>query len=69
MSKCDFNIRHDCSPANLLHIFRAPPRNTSGWLLLNFTKNEILNSHFSRILPILGRFHELNLKQIVFISA
>ena len=28
-------LRHGCSPANLLHIFRTSfPRNTSGWLLL-----------------------------------
>ena len=40
--KCDFicnfiqiTLRHGCSPANLLHIFRTPfPRNTFGWLLL-----------------------------------
>ena len=41
MPKCDFNkevtLRHGCSPANLLHIFRTLfPRNTSGWLLLMF---------------------------------
>ena len=28
-------LRHQCSPKNLLHIFRAPfLKNTSGWLLL-----------------------------------
>ena len=40
--KCVFNcnfiqitLRHECSPANMLHIFRTPsPRNTFGWLLL-----------------------------------
>ena len=42
MPKCDFNkevtLRHGCSPANLLHIFRTLfPRNTSGWLLLMFS--------------------------------
>ena len=35
---CNFieiELRHGCSPVNLLHIFRTPfPRNTSGWLLL-----------------------------------
>ena len=42
MPKCDFNkvakqLRHGCSPVNLLHIFRTPfSKNTSGWLLLNF---------------------------------
>ena len=47
MPKCDFNkvvkqsnfieiaLRHECSPVNLLDIFRtAYRRNTSGWLLL-----------------------------------
>ena len=29
-------FRHECSPVNLLHIFRAPfPKNTSGQLLLS----------------------------------
>ena len=29
-------LRHECSPVNLLHIFRTHfPRNTSGWLLLH----------------------------------
>ena len=35
---CNFieiTLRHECSPVNLLHIFRAPfPSNTSGWLPL-----------------------------------
>ena len=31
-------LRHGCSPVNLLHIFRTPfHKNTSGWLLLDFT--------------------------------
>ena len=31
----EITLRHGCSPANLLHIFRTPlPRNTSVWLLL-----------------------------------
>ena len=54
MPNCDFSIkllcnfieithRHECSPVNLLHIFRTPfPKNTSRWLLLNF--------HISRVL-------------------
>ena len=37
---CNFfeiTLRQECSPVNLLHIFRTPfPRNTSGWLLLLF---------------------------------
>ena len=44
MPKCDFNkvtcnfievtLRHECSPVNLLHIFRTLfSKNTSGWLL------------------------------------
>ena len=37
MQKCDFNTSEWCSPVNLLNIFRTSfPRNTSGWLLLNF---------------------------------
>ena len=42
MPKCDFNkvakqLRHECSPVNLLHIFRTPfLKNSSGWLLLTF---------------------------------
>ena len=35
---CNFieiSLRHECSPANMLHIFRTTfLRNTSGWLLL-----------------------------------
>ena len=32
-------LRHGCSPVNLLHIFKTPfPRNTSGWLLLIFSR-------------------------------
>ena len=35
MPKCDFTLRHRCSPVNFQHIFRTPfPKNTSGWLLL-----------------------------------
>ena len=35
MLKCDFKLRHGCSPVNLLHIFRTPfYKNTSGLLLL-----------------------------------
>ena len=42
MPKCDFNkvakqitLRYECSPVNLLHIFRtAFTKNTSGWLLM-----------------------------------
>ena len=31
----EITLRHECSPVNLLHIFRtAFPGNTSGWLLL-----------------------------------
>ena len=41
---CNFieiTLRHGCSPANLMHIFRTPfSKNTSGWLL---PKLEILN--------------------------
>ena len=40
MPKCDFNkgalqLRHGCSPVNLLHIFKIPfTKNTTGKLLL-----------------------------------
>ena len=36
MPKCDFNtLQHECSPVNLLHIFRTLFfKNTSAWLLL-----------------------------------
>ena len=31
----EIELRHGCSPVNLLHIFKTPfPRNKSGWLLL-----------------------------------
>ena len=40
MLLCNFieiALQHECSPVNLLHIFRTTfPRNTSGWLLLHF---------------------------------
>ena len=40
---CNFieiTLRHECSPLNLLHIFRTPfPRNTSGRLLLDVQGN------------------------------
>ena len=41
MPKCEITLfevtlRHECSPVNLLHIFRTPfPKNTSGCLLLS----------------------------------
>ena len=32
----EITLQHECSPVNVLHIFRTPfPKNTSGWLLLN----------------------------------
>ena len=46
MSKCNFTLRHGCSPVNLLHIFRIPfLKNTFRWLLLflpfkNFKKKK-----------------------------
>ena len=40
MQKCDLQLRHGCSPVNLLHVFRTLfTKNTSGGLLL-----AILNS-------------------------
>ena len=42
---CNFieiTLRHGCSHVNLLHIFRThSPKNTSEWLLLNFTFSNI----------------------------
>ena len=36
MSKCEITLRHECSPVNLLHIFRTPiTKNASGRLLLD----------------------------------
>ena len=33
----EITLRHGCSTVNLLHTFRTPfPRNTYGWLLLNY---------------------------------
>ena len=44
----EITLRHGCSLANLLHIFRTfLPKNTSGGLLLEFKKgrsNVVLNS-------------------------
>ena len=40
-------LRHGCSPVNLLHIFRTPfPRNTCGWLLLQYAEKPIVLSIF-----------------------
>ena len=37
-------LRHECSPINMLHIFRTPiPANISGWLLLKIT-----SCHYSK---------------------
>ena len=34
---------HGCSPVNLLHIFRLPfPKNTFGWLLLEFVEKRLI---------------------------
>ena len=52
MPKCDFNkvaieitLRHECSPVNLLHIFRTPfPKNTSGGLLLDIPRKRFSES-------------------------
>ena len=54
MPKCDFNkaakqlfeitLRYDCSPVNLLHVFRACfPKSTSGKLLLFTARNLFLS--------------------------
>ena len=45
---CNFieiELRHRCSPVNLLHIFRKPAKNTSEGLLLHFCE---LRRHFSK---------------------
>ena len=40
----EITLRHECSPINLLHIFRGPSlKNTSGWLLFNI-QSRIQNS-------------------------
>ena len=47
MPKCDFNkvAWHGGSPVNLLHIFRTPfPRNTPGWLLLQYVSGRFFLS-------------------------
>ena len=49
MPKCDLNfieiaLRHECSPVNLLHIFRTPfPKNTS--------ERPASESNYSSLLP------------------
>ena len=48
MPKCSFNkvAKHECSPVNLLHIFRTPfPENTSEGLLLLFLQNHVDAEH------------------------
>ena len=58
--KCDFNnvasnfigitLRHGCSPANLLHIFRTPLlKNTSGWLLLTTLTRHLCSCSLTQI--------------------
>ena len=47
-------FRHQCSPVNLLHIFRTPfPRNTSGWLLLTMHDSD---SHYETLFD--SGFHD-----------
>ena len=47
-------LRHECSPVNLLHIFRTPfPRNTSGWLLLTMHDSD---SHYETLFD--SGFHD-----------
>ena len=47
MPKCDcifieISLRHECSPVNLLYIFRIPfPKDTSEGLLLDFVKQRM----------------------------
>ena len=44
----EITLPHECSPLNLLHIFRTPfPRNTSEWLLLTISivmQKKIINN-------------------------
>ena len=59
MPKCDFNkvakatylkFRHECSPVNLLHIFRAPfSKNISEGLLLSYKLFLFLLSDGTRV--------------------
>ena len=76
MPKCDFNkvgfeitLRHGCSPANLLHIFRTPfLKNTSVRLLLMFVnifyKYVLKGSFVDLYMPTQGIFDILSLKQM-----
>ena len=44
----EITARHECSPVNLLHSFRAPfPKNTAGRLLLLFIELLSSSSFFS----------------------
>ena len=71
-------LRHGWSPVNLLHIFRSPfPKNTSGWLLLDYSffkiiKTSIFHTHrhlssinsLSKLMILTGKNHVfLNLVQ------
>ena len=51
MQKCEIKttLRHDCSPVNLLHIFRISfPKNTSGRLLPTLMDSKVspVSLHF-----------------------
>ena len=51
MPKCEIALRHGCSPANLLNVFRTHfPRNTSGWLLLPIL--DIFQTTYMRVRPV-----------------
>ena len=52
-------LRHGCSPANLLHIFRTPfSRKTSGWLLLNLVT--IMDDNSLRLFLVPGIWHSID---------
>ena len=75
MLKCDFNkvaklqiaLRHECSPVNLLHIFRTTfSRNTCGWLLLDdLDQQSKVHSSFTHLFIFLEPFHIASYKLFI----
>ena len=51
-------LQHECSPVNLLHIFRTPfPKNTSCWLLLYCNSNIHWSMTHGRIIDLYIHIH------------
>ena len=65
----EVTLRHECSPVNLLHIFRTLfSRNTSEWLLLNITEKpetvhcEYFYCHWKKNIPhIMSKYINIQL--------